>query len=70
MLAEKDQEICLLKDDSKKLLIQSKKSNDTKQCIQKLEQENQDLEKKLSKKMKKVLAEGTLIKGCLNNQNV
>jgi hypothetical protein len=50
MLAKKDQEICRLKDHSKKLLTQIKKSNDTKQCIQKLEQENQDLGKKLLEK--------------------
>jgi hypothetical protein len=37
-------------DNNKKLLTQIKKSKDTKQYVQKLEQENQDLGKKLSEK--------------------
>jgi CRISPR/Cas system CMR-associated protein Cmr5 small subunit len=50
VIADKNEEISRLKDHSKKLLTQIKKSKDTKQCIQKLEQENQDLRKKLSEK--------------------
>jgi myosin heavy subunit len=50
VIADKNEEISRLKDHSKKLLTQIKKSKDTKQCVQKLEQENQDLEKKLSEK--------------------
>jgi hypothetical protein len=53
---EKDQEISRLKEHSQKLLNHIKKSKDTKQCVQKLEQENQDLGKKVhQKKMKKIL---------------
>jgi hypothetical protein len=51
-LTEKDQEMCRFKDHNKKLCTQIKKSKDTKQCIQKLEQENQYLIKKLSEKEK------------------
>ena len=47
------EEISHLKYYSKILLAQIKKSNDTKQCIQKLEQDNQDLQKKLSEKKRR-----------------
>jgi hypothetical protein len=50
VITDKNEEISRLKDHSKKLLTQIKKSKDRKQCIQKLEQENQDLEKNLSEK--------------------
>jgi hypothetical protein len=50
VIADKNEEILCLKDHSRKILAQIKKSKDTKQCIQKLEQENQDLGKKLSEK--------------------
>jgi hypothetical protein len=47
---EKDQELCHLKDHIQKLLAQIKNSKDTKQCIQKLGKNNQDLRKKSSEK--------------------
>jgi hypothetical protein len=47
---EKDQEISRLKEHSQNLLDQIKKKNYTKKCVQKLEQENQDLGKKLLEK--------------------
>ena len=47
---ERDEEISRLKNHSEKLLTQIKKSRDTKQRVQELEKENQDLEKKLSGK--------------------
>jgi predicted RNase H-like nuclease (RuvC/YqgF family) len=50
VIADKNEEISHLKEHSKKLLNQIKKSKDTKQCVQKLEQENQDLGKKLLEK--------------------
>jgi hypothetical protein len=50
VIADKNQEISRLKNHSKKLLTQNKKSRDTKQCVQELDQENQDLGKKLSGK--------------------
>jgi predicted RNase H-like nuclease (RuvC/YqgF family) len=50
VITDKNKEISRLKDHSQKLLTQIKKSKDRKQCIQKLEQENQDLEKNLSEK--------------------
>jgi len=43
-------EISCLNDHNQKLLVQIKKSKDSKQCNYKLEQENQDLEKKSSEK--------------------
>jgi hypothetical protein len=48
VIADKNQEISRLKNHSEKLLTQIKKSRDTKQRVQELEQENQDLGKKLS----------------------
>jgi hypothetical protein len=48
VIADKNQEISHLKNYREKLLTQIKKSRDTKQCVQELEQENQDLGKKLS----------------------
>jgi autonomous glycyl radical cofactor GrcA len=50
VIANKNQEISRLKNHSEKLLTQIKKSRDTKQRVQELEQENQDLGKKLSGK--------------------
>jgi hypothetical protein len=50
VIADKNQEISRLKNHSEKLLTQIKKSRDTKQRVQELEQENQDLRKKLSGK--------------------
>jgi hypothetical protein len=50
VITDKNKEISRLKDHSQKLLTQIKKSKDRKQCVQKLEQENQDLEKNLSEK--------------------
>ena len=50
VIADKNQEISRLKNHSEKLLTQIKKSRDTKQRVQELEQENQDLSKKLSRK--------------------
>jgi hypothetical protein len=50
VIKDKNEEIFRLKDHSQKLLTQIKKSKDKKQCLSKLEQENQDLGKKLSKK--------------------
>jgi chromosome segregation ATPase len=50
IITDKNEEISRLKNHSKKLLTQIKKLNDRKQCIQKLKQENQDLEKNLSRK--------------------
>jgi hypothetical protein len=50
VIADKNQEISRLKNHSEKLLTQIKKSRDTKQRVQELEQENQDLGKKLSGK--------------------
>jgi autonomous glycyl radical cofactor GrcA len=50
VIADKNQEISRLKNHSEKLLTQTKKSRDTKQRVQELEQENQDLGKKLSGK--------------------
>jgi cell division protein FtsB len=62
VITDKNEEISRLKDHSQKLLAQIKKSKDTKQCIQKLEQENQDLgRKKLSKKEEE--------SSCLKNHN-
>ena len=43
----KNDKISHLKDHGQKLLTQIKKSKYRKQCVQKLEQENQDLEKNL-----------------------
>jgi hypothetical protein len=50
VIKDKNEEISRLKEHSQKLLTQIKKSKDRKQCVQKLEQENQDLEKSLSEK--------------------
>jgi hypothetical protein len=47
VIADKSHEISRLKNHSEKLLTQIKKSRDTKQRVQELEQENQDLGKKL-----------------------
>jgi hypothetical protein len=46
-IVDKNQEISRLKNHSEKLLTQIKKSRDTKQRVQELEQENQDIGKKL-----------------------
>jgi hypothetical protein len=48
VIVDKNQEISRLKNHSEKLLTQIKKSRDTKKRVQELEQENQDLGKKLS----------------------
>jgi hypothetical protein len=54
VITEKNEEISRLKDHSQKLLTQIKKSKDRKQCVQKLEQENQGPQKEIiRKKMKK-----------------
>jgi chromosome segregation ATPase len=50
VIADKNQEISRLKNHSEKLLNRIKNSRDTKQRVQELEQENQDLGKKLSGK--------------------
>ena len=50
IIKDKNEEIFRLKDHSQKLLTQIKKSKDRKQCFQKLEQENEDIEKKLLEK--------------------
>jgi DNA repair ATPase RecN len=60
-IADKNQEISRLKNRSEKLLTQIKKSRDTKQRVQELEQENQDLGKKLSGKDEEA--------SCLKNLN-
>jgi hypothetical protein len=50
VIKDKSEEISRLKEHSKKLLTQIKKSKVRKQCVQKLEQENQEREKNLSEK--------------------
>jgi hypothetical protein len=50
VIKDKSKEISRLKEHGKKLLTQIKKSKVRKQCVQKLEQENQELEKNLSEK--------------------
>jgi hypothetical protein len=47
VIMEKNEEISRLKDHSQKLLTQIKKSKDRKQCVQKLEQENQGPRKEI-----------------------
>jgi predicted RNase H-like nuclease (RuvC/YqgF family) len=54
VIADKNQEISRLKNHSEKLLTQIKKSRDTKQRVEELEQDNQDLGKKLSGKDEEV----------------
>jgi hypothetical protein len=43
IIIEKDKEISHLRNHNQKLLAKIMKSKDQKQCVQKLEQENQDL---------------------------
>jgi hypothetical protein len=50
IITNKNKEISCLKDHGQKLLTHIKKSKDMKQCVKKLEQENQDLEKNLLEK--------------------
>ena len=50
VIKDKSEEISRLKEHSKKLLTHIKKSKFRKQCVQKLEQENQEREKNLSEK--------------------
>ena len=50
VIKDKSEEISHLKEHNKKLLTQIKNSKVRKQCVQKLEQENQDLEKNLLRK--------------------
>ena len=47
VIIEKEEEISCLRDHNQKLLLQIKKVNDKAQYNQKLEEENQDLQKKL-----------------------
>jgi hypothetical protein len=61
VITDENEEFSQLKDHSQKLLTQIKKSKDRKQCIQKLEQENQNIEKNLSKENEK--------NSCLKNLN-
>ena len=47
VIMDKDEEISCLRDHNQKLLLQIKKAKDKEQYNQKLEEENQDLQKKL-----------------------
>jgi hypothetical protein len=61
-LLEKDKEISRLKDHSKKLLAQIKKTKITKQCNKKLEQQKEDLKKEFKKNLSEKNEENSLLR--------
>jgi chromosome segregation ATPase len=65
VIKDKNKEISRLKEHSQKLLNQIKKSKNSKQCIQKLEQEKEDLKKKFKKHLSEQEEENV----CLKNRN-